>query len=73
MGVPVSPVLASSPLTGLLVLAFAILGFALVAGVAVVVLALINAVLPSHDAPAPPEGGGEEPSEPDLRSDPPVG
>ena len=53
MGVPFPAVLAaSSALTGLLILAFAILGFAVVAGVAVVILALIHAVLPGEDSGA---------------------
>ena len=53
MGVPFPSVLAASgALTGLLILVFAILGFAVVAGVAVVILALLHAVLPGEDSAA---------------------
>lgn len=52
MAVPVPHVLAAGALEGLLVLLFAIVGFAVVAGVAVVILALLQAVLPSGDSGA---------------------
>jgi hypothetical protein len=52
MAVPVPLVLASSPFTGLLILLFAVLGFAVVAGVVVVILALLHAVLPGGDSGA---------------------
>jgi len=54
MGVPVPSVLAAGgTLTGVLVFFFfAIVGFALVAGVAAVILALLHAVLPGEDAGA---------------------
>ncbi len=52
MAVPVPPVFASSAFTGLLVLLFAVLGFAVVTGVAVVILALLHAVLPGGDSGA---------------------
>jgi len=52
MAVPAPHVLASSALDGLLLLVFAVLGFAVVAGVAAVVLALLQAVLPGSDSGA---------------------
>lgn len=51
MAVPGLPVLASA-VDGLLLLVFAVVGFALVAVVAVVILALIQAVLPAGDREA---------------------
>lgn len=51
MAVPTPPVLASA-VSGLLLLLFAVLGFAIVAGVAAVILALLQAILPSADTGA---------------------
>jgi hypothetical protein len=52
MGVLGPPVLGASAVNGLLLLVFAVLGFAVVAGVAVVILALLHAVLPGGDSGA---------------------
>ena len=52
MAVPAHHVLATSPFTGLLVLLFAVVGFAVVALVAAVVLVLLHAVLPGEDTGA---------------------
>ena len=53
MGVPLPSVLAaSSALTGLLVLLFAVVGFAVVTAIAAVILALLHAVLPGEDTEA---------------------
>jgi hypothetical protein len=51
MAVPAPHVLASA-VDGLLLLVFAVAGFAVVAGVAAVVLALLQAVLPGADSGA---------------------
>jgi hypothetical protein len=52
MAVPPAPVLASAAVNGLLLIVFAVVGFAVVAGIAAVILALLQAVLPSGDTGA---------------------
>jgi hypothetical protein len=72
MAVPMPAVLASAA-SGLLLLLFAVVGFAVVAGVAAVILALLQAVLPGGDSGAEAvhraeleraAQAGEEPSDP---------
>jgi len=52
MAVPVPAALASAAVNGLLLAVFAVIGFAVVAGIAAVILALLQAVLPSGDTAA---------------------
>jgi hypothetical protein len=52
MAVLAAHVLAAGAVDGLLLLVFAVLGFAVVAAVAAVILALLHAVLPSEDSAA---------------------
>ena len=66
MVLPALPILAAGALDGLLLLAIAILGFGLVAVVAVVVLALIHAVLPSADGEGGDDPAGRSPPQPPL-------
>ncbi len=56
------PVLASGALDGLLLLLFAVLGFAVVAGVAAVILALLQAVLPGGDSGAEALHAAQDPT-----------
>ena len=70
MAVPAAPVLAAGVLTGLLIVVFAVVGFAIVAVVAAVILALLHAVLPgddtgaeaAHRAELERQGGGDDPA-----------
>jgi hypothetical protein len=52
MAVPATSVLAASSATGLLLIVIAVVGFAVVAVVAAMVLALLQAVLPGGDTEA---------------------
>lgn len=52
MAVLPAPVLASAAVNGLLLIVFAVVGFAVVAGIAAVILALLQAVLPGGDTGA---------------------